>query len=178
MIAATCLLHCKDLMRSVPSVMDGLKPTQRKVLIDVVCISTRLYEYAQSNITLNPDLVGHESSCIAIEFPSGSVLLLQRNLKSDVKVAQLVGYVGPTPRSKRCNLPVFCVGPAFFWCCNGENELEWMSVTSGECVQLCLHSLFFAVELMQGEHSAYHHGESSLAGTIVSMAQAAKVFTF
>lgn len=82
MIAATCLLHCKDLMRSVPSVMDGLKPTQRKVLIDVVCISTRLYEYAQSNITLNPDLVGHESSCIAIEFPSGSVLLLQT--KSEV----------------------------------------------------------------------------------------------
>jgi len=64
-----------DLMRSVPSVMDGLKPTQRKVLY----------------------------------------CCFKRNLKSDVKVAQLVGYVG--------------------------------------------------------EHSAYHHGESSLAGTIVSMAQ-------
>mmetsp|Transcript_8373 Transcript_8373/g.19772 ORF Transcript_8373/g.19772 Transcript_8373/m.19772 type:complete len:1261 (+) Transcript_8373:26-3808(+) len=64
-----------DLMRSVPSVMDGLKPTQRKVLY----------------------------SCF------------KRNLRSDVKVAQLVGYVG--------------------------------------------------------EHSAYHHGEASLAGTIVSMAQ-------
>lgn len=64
-----------DLMRSVPSVMDGLKPTQRKVLY----------------------------------------CCFKRNLRSDVKVAQLVGYVG--------------------------------------------------------EHSAYHHGESSLAATIVSMAQ-------
>jgi len=64
-----------DLMRSVPSVMDGLKPTQRKVLY----------------------------------------CCFKRNLKSDVKVAQLVGYVG--------------------------------------------------------EHSAYHHGEASLSGTIVSMAQ-------
>ncbi|CAE7296829.1 top-2 [Symbiodinium pilosum] len=64
-----------DLMRSVPSVMDGLKPTQRKVLY----------------------------------------CCFKRNLRSDVKVAQLVGYVG--------------------------------------------------------EHSAYHHGEASLAGTIVSMAQ-------
>merc|ERR1719460_3564140 len=42
-----------DLMRSVPSVMDGLKPTQRKILY----------------------------GCF------------KRNLKSDVKVAQLVGYV-------------------------------------------------------------------------------------
>ncbi|CAJ1380286.1 unnamed protein product [Effrenium voratum] len=64
-----------DLMRSVPSVMDGLKPTQRKVLY----------------------------------------CCFKRNLRSDVKVAQLVGYVG--------------------------------------------------------EHSAYHHGEASLSGTIVSMAQ-------
>merc|ERR1719316_486467 len=64
-----------DLMRSVPNVMDGLKPSQRKVLY----------------------------SCF------------KRNLRSDVKVAQLVGYVG--------------------------------------------------------EHSAYHHGEMSLAGTIISMAQ-------
>mmetsp|Transcript_46514 Transcript_46514/g.101189 ORF Transcript_46514/g.101189 Transcript_46514/m.101189 type:complete len:590 (+) Transcript_46514:3-1772(+) len=64
-----------DLMRSVPSVMDGLKPTQRKVLF----------------------------SCF------------KRNLRSDAKVAQLVGYIG--------------------------------------------------------EHSAYHHGESSLSSTIVSMAQ-------
>jgi len=64
-----------DLMRSVPSVMDGLKPTQRKVLY----------------------------------------CCFKRNLRSDVKVAQLVGYVG--------------------------------------------------------EHSAYHHGEMSLSGTIVSMAQ-------
>eukprot|EP00928_Gymnodinium_smaydae_P070564 TRINITY_DN54374_c0_g1_i1.p1 TRINITY_DN54374_c0_g1~~TRINITY_DN54374_c0_g1_i1.p1 ORF type:complete len:1314 (-),score=374.03 TRINITY_DN54374_c0_g1_i1:105-3977(-) len=64
-----------DLMRSVPSVMDGLKPTQRKVLF----------------------------GCF------------KRNLRSDVKVAQLVGYVA--------------------------------------------------------EHSAYHHGESSLATTIINMAQ-------
>jgi DNA topoisomerase-2 len=64
-----------SVMRSVPSVMDGFKPTQRKVLY----------------------------------------CCFKRNLRSDVKVAQLVGYVG--------------------------------------------------------EHSAYHHGEASLAGTIISMAQ-------
>jgi len=64
-----------SLMRAVPSVMDGFKPTQRKVLF----------------------------SCF------------KRNLRNDVKVAQLVGYIG--------------------------------------------------------EHSAYHHGEMSLAGTIISMAQ-------
>merc|ERR1719379_1030668 len=63
-----------DLMRSVPSVMDGLKPTQRKVLY----------------------------------------CCFKRNLRFDTKVAQLVGYIG--------------------------------------------------------EHSAYHHGEASLASTIVSMA--------
>merc|ERR1719181_276913 len=64
-----------SVMRAVPSVMDGFKPTQRKVLF----------------------------------------CCFKRNLRSDVKVAQLVGYVG--------------------------------------------------------EHSAYHHGEMSLAGTIISMAQ-------
>merc|ERR1719277_1733406 len=64
-----------SVMRSVPSIMDGFKPTQRKVLF----------------------------------------CCFKRNLRSDVKVAQLVGYVG--------------------------------------------------------EHSAYHHGEASLAGTIISMAQ-------
>lgn len=64
-----------DLMRSVPSMMDGLKPTQRKVL------------YCS----------------------------FKRGMRSDVKVAQMVGYVG--------------------------------------------------------EHSAYHHGETSLSGTIVAMAQ-------
>eukprot|EP00401_Gymnodinium_catenatum_P071523 CAMPEP_0117485866 /NCGR_PEP_ID=MMETSP0784-20121206/15183_1 /TAXON_ID=39447 /ORGANISM="" /LENGTH=1224 /DNA_ID=CAMNT_0005280461 /DNA_START=53 /DNA_END=3727 /DNA_ORIENTATION=- len=64
-----------SVMRSVPSIMDGFKPTQRKVL------------YCS----------------------------FKRNMRSDVKVAQLVGYVG--------------------------------------------------------EHSAYHHGEASLAGTIISMAQ-------
>merc|ERR1719422_2609533 len=64
-----------SVMRSVPSIMDGFKPTQRKVLY----------------------------------------CCFKRNLRSDVKVAQLVGYVG--------------------------------------------------------EQSAYHHGETSLAGTIISMAQ-------
>jgi len=64
-----------SVMRSVPSIMDGFKPTQRKVLY----------------------------------------CCFKRNLRSDVKVAQLVGYIG--------------------------------------------------------EHSAYHHGETSLAGTIISMAQ-------
>jgi len=64
-----------SVMRSVPSIMDGFKPTQRKILY----------------------------------------CCFKRNLRSDVKVAQLVGYVG--------------------------------------------------------EHSAYHHGEASLAGTIISMAQ-------
>merc|ERR1719379_1731332 len=64
-----------DVMRSIPSVMDGLKPTQRKILY----------------------------GCF------------KRNLRSDVKVAQLVGYVA--------------------------------------------------------EHASYHHGEASLNGTIVSMAQ-------
>merc|ERR1719487_3150119 len=64
-----------DLMRSVPSVMDGLKPTQRKVLF----------------------------------------CCFKRNLRFDTKVAQLGGYIG--------------------------------------------------------EHSAYHHGEMSLSGTIISMAQ-------
>jgi len=64
-----------SVMRSVPSLMDGFKPTQRKVLY----------------------------------------CCFKRNLRSDVKVAQLVGYIG--------------------------------------------------------EHSAYHHGETSLAGTIISMAQ-------
>mmetsp|Transcript_149615 Transcript_149615/g.363390 ORF Transcript_149615/g.363390 Transcript_149615/m.363390 type:complete len:1277 (-) Transcript_149615:203-4033(-) len=64
-----------SVMRSVPSVMDGFKPTQRKVLF----------------------------------------CCFKRNLRKDLKVAQLVGYVG--------------------------------------------------------EQSAYHHGEMSLAGTIISMAQ-------
>merc|ERR1719162_1910171 len=64
-----------SVMRAVPSLMDGFKPSQRKVLF----------------------------SCF------------RRNLRSDCKVAQLVGYIG--------------------------------------------------------EHSAYHHGETSLAGTIISMAQ-------
>merc|ERR1719284_2283363 len=64
-----------SVMRSVPSIMDGMKPTQRKVLY----------------------------------------CCFKRNLRSDVKVAQLVGYVG--------------------------------------------------------EHSAYHHGESSLSQTIIGMAQ-------
>merc|ERR1719183_3490235 len=64
-----------SVMRSVPSIMDGFKPSQRKVLY----------------------------------------CCFKRNLRSDAKVAQLVGYVG--------------------------------------------------------EHSAYHHGETSLAGTIISMAQ-------
>eukprot|EP00418_Pyrodinium_bahamense_P093889 CAMPEP_0179046870 /NCGR_PEP_ID=MMETSP0796-20121207/18908_1 /TAXON_ID=73915 /ORGANISM="Pyrodinium bahamense, Strain pbaha01" /LENGTH=1296 /DNA_ID=CAMNT_0020743305 /DNA_START=92 /DNA_END=3983 /DNA_ORIENTATION=+ len=64
-----------SVMRSVPSVMDGFKPTQRKVLY----------------------------------------CCFKRNLRRDLKVAQLVGYVG--------------------------------------------------------EQSAYHHGEMSLAGTIISMAQ-------
>ena len=64
-----------DLMRSIPSVVDGFKPSQRKVLF----------------------------SCF------------KRKLKSDIKVAQLSGYVS--------------------------------------------------------EHSAYHHGEASLASTIVGLAQ-------
>merc|ERR1719409_350430 len=64
-----------SVMRSVPSLMDGFKPSQRKVLY----------------------------------------CCFKRNLRFDAKVAQLVGYVG--------------------------------------------------------EHAAYHHGEASLAGTIVSMAQ-------
>merc|ERR1719506_636327 len=64
-----------SVMRSIPSVMDGFKPSQRKVLF----------------------------------------CCFKRNLRSDCKVAQLVGYVS--------------------------------------------------------EQSAYHHGEASLAGTIISMAQ-------
>lgn len=64
-----------DNMRSIPSVMDGLKPGQRKIIF----------------------------SCF------------KRKLKSEIKVAQLSGYVA--------------------------------------------------------EHSAYHHGEMSLCGTIVNMAQ-------
>jgi len=64
-----------DVMRSVPNVMDGLKPAQRKILF----------------------------------------CCFKRNLRSDVKVAQLVGYVA--------------------------------------------------------EHGAYHHGETSLGGAIVTMAQ-------
>mmetsp|Transcript_42105 Transcript_42105/g.90431 ORF Transcript_42105/g.90431 Transcript_42105/m.90431 type:complete len:1220 (-) Transcript_42105:205-3864(-) len=64
-----------DVMRSIPCMVDGFKPTQRKVLF----------------------------------------CCFKRNLKSDVKVAQLAGYIS--------------------------------------------------------EHSAYHHGEMSLQGTIVGMAQ-------
>jgi DNA topoisomerase II len=64
-----------DIERSIPSVMDGFKPGQRKILY----------------------------SCF------------KRNLKADIKVAQLAGYVS--------------------------------------------------------EHSAYHHGEASLAATIVGLAQ-------
>lgn len=64
-----------DVMRSIPCAVDGLKPTQRKV---VHCC-------------------------------------FRRNLKSDVKVAQLTGYIS--------------------------------------------------------EHAAYHHGETSLQGTIIGMAQ-------
>lgn len=64
-----------DLERSIPSMVDGLKPGQRKILF----------------------------SCF------------KRNLKTDIKVAQLAGYVS--------------------------------------------------------EHSAYHHGEQSLASTIVNLAQ-------
>lgn len=69
------LFSMADNVRSIPNVMDGLKPGQRKVL------------YA----------------------------CFKRNLKDEIKVAQLAGYVS--------------------------------------------------------EHSAYHHGEMSLAGTIVGMAQ-------
>uniref|UniRef100_A0A7S2RU85 DNA topoisomerase 2 n=1 Tax=Mucochytrium quahogii TaxID=96639 RepID=A0A7S2RU85_9STRA len=69
------LFSMADNVRSLPSMMDGLKPSQRKVLF----------------------------SCF------------KRKLKSDIKVAQLVGYVS--------------------------------------------------------EHSSYHHGEVSLASTIVNMAQ-------
>eukprot|EP00418_Pyrodinium_bahamense_P030066 CAMPEP_0179152694 /NCGR_PEP_ID=MMETSP0796-20121207/74211_1 /TAXON_ID=73915 /ORGANISM="Pyrodinium bahamense, Strain pbaha01" /LENGTH=1246 /DNA_ID=CAMNT_0020853911 /DNA_START=22 /DNA_END=3762 /DNA_ORIENTATION=- len=64
-----------DVMRSIPSMVDGFKPTQRKILF----------------------------------------CAFKRNLKSDVKVAQFAGYIA--------------------------------------------------------EHSAYHHGEVSLQGTIVNMAQ-------
>ncbi len=69
------LFSLADLQRSIPSVMDGLKPSQRKVLF----------------------------ACF------------KRRLRSDIKVAQLSGYVS--------------------------------------------------------EHSAYHHGEASLASTIVGLAQ-------
>eukprot|EP00514_Thraustochytrium_sp_LLF1b_P010190 CAMPEP_0184540880 /NCGR_PEP_ID=MMETSP0199_2-20130426/1002_1 /TAXON_ID=1112570 /ORGANISM="Thraustochytrium sp., Strain LLF1b" /LENGTH=1568 /DNA_ID=CAMNT_0026934549 /DNA_START=176 /DNA_END=4882 /DNA_ORIENTATION=+ len=69
------LFSMADNIRSIPSMIDGLKPSQRKVLF----------------------------SCF------------KRNLKSDVKVAQLVGYAS--------------------------------------------------------EHSAYHHGDVSLAATVVGMAQ-------
>ncbi|EGD72949.1 DNA topoisomerase II, variant [Salpingoeca rosetta] len=69
------LFSMADNVRSIPSIMDGLKPGQRKVLF----------------------------SCF------------KRKLKDEIKVAQLAGYVS--------------------------------------------------------EHSAYHHGEMSLAGTIVGMAQ-------
>jgi DNA topoisomerase-2 len=64
-----------DVMRSIPSMVDGFKPTQRKIMF----------------------------------------CAFKRNLQSDVKVAQLAGYIA--------------------------------------------------------EHSAYHHGEVSLQGTLVSMAQ-------
>jgi len=64
-----------DVMRSIPSLVDGFKPTQRKVLY----------------------------------------CAFKRNLKSDIKVAHLAGYIS--------------------------------------------------------EHSAYHHGEVSLQGTIINMAQ-------
>lgn len=67
---------CADCVRSIPSVIDGLKPSMRKVLFSA----------------------------------------FKRNLKAEVKVAQFVGYAS--------------------------------------------------------EHSAYHHGEASLAGTIIGMAQA------
>ena len=69
------LFSLADLMRSIPSAIDGFKPSQRKVMF----------------------------SCF------------KRKLKSDIKVAQLSGYVS--------------------------------------------------------EHSAYHHGEASLASTIVNLAQ-------
>jgi DNA topoisomerase-2 len=69
------LFSLADLQRSIPSVMDGLKPSQRKVLF----------------------------ACF------------KRRLRADIKVAQLSGYVS--------------------------------------------------------EHSAYHHGEASLASTIVGLAQ-------
>jgi DNA topoisomerase-2 len=69
------LFSLADLQRSIPSVMDGLKPSQRKVMF----------------------------ACF------------KRKLRSDIKVAQLSGYVS--------------------------------------------------------EHSAYHHGEASLASTIVGLAQ-------
>lgn len=69
------LFSMSDNLRSIPSICDGLKPSERKILF----------------------------SCF------------KRKLKDEIKVAQLVGYVS--------------------------------------------------------EHSAYHHGEASLAGTIVAMAQ-------
>ena len=69
------LFSIYDNQRSIPSICDGLKPSERKILY----------------------------GCF------------KRNLKEEIKVAQLVGYIG--------------------------------------------------------EHSAYHHGEQSLSGTIVAMAQ-------
>ena len=101
-------------MRSVPSVMDGLKPTQRKAL----CRPER-------------------SPIPGIDvMMTGPVLLLQAQ------------------SSVRCEgRPV--------------GGLRWPGAQALHAQETRAALLAFRA----GEHSAYHHGESSLAATIVSMAQ-------
>jgi len=94
------LFSMADNIRSIPSVVDGFKPGQRKVLF--ACFKRKLkVEIKVSNITLR-------SAGIRARFPSHALLCF-------IQVGQLSGYVS--------------------------------------------------------EHSAYHHGDASLQGTIIGLAQ-------
>ena len=87
-----------DNERSLPHFMDGLKPSQRKVSLKVLLF-----------------IIIHYFSLFFIITRQVLFSCFKRNLKNELKVAQLAGYVS--------------------------------------------------------EHSAYHHGEASLAQTIINMAQ-------
>ena len=87
----------------------------------------------------------------------------KRNLKSDIKVAQLVRR----ERKKRSFLRFFSFW-FFFFLSSYENkksqplDLDFQKISN---------SSFQSQAGYVSEHSAYHHGETSLQSTIVGLAQ-------
>ena len=107
-----------DLERSIPNMVDGLKPGQRKIM------------YA----------------------------CFKRNLKSDVKVAQLAGYVAEHSGGW---LAVQARGRA-------GRQQGWYGMDSGSH---CGRAAAPPHRPARPRPAAYHHGEASLGSTIVGLAQ-------